>query len=217
MIVLIIGLIAVSGGVFVALENASLSRRQIQTNLQRAASYATVEADDQELSKSLRERLLAPAFARFGHLAVRMSPAGKRAELARKIRAAGVNVKPQAPTVHVRVLHSSSMPAQSFATRHSTHWPAASQSWPMPSLHTVPAATFSVPQVLSTHVRVTHSSAGSGQSCGTVHVPPPVLLELLVLLALEVVVPPGSGPHPAELATSPSIRARPTVRNVSHG
>ena len=77
----------------------------------------------------------------------------------------------------------------------------------------MPAATFSVPQVLSTHVRVTHSSAGSGQYSGTVHVPPPVLLVLPALLALDDVVPPVSGPHPAELATSPSIRAR----DVNHG
>ena len=96
MILLIIGLLAVSGGVFLALENASLSRRQIQTNLQRASAYATVESDNRELQKGFRERLLTPLFQRFSALAARMSPAGKRMELGRKIRAAGSNVRPQA-------------------------------------------------------------------------------------------------------------------------
>jgi tight adherence protein C len=96
MLLLIFGLLAVCGGVFLALENASLTRRQIQTNLKRAAAYATVQADGQELQKGLNERLIAPTLQRFGRLAVRMSPAGKRLELGRKIRSAGVNVKPQA-------------------------------------------------------------------------------------------------------------------------
>ncbi|MCW2973916.1 MAG: TadC [Thermoleophilia bacterium] len=95
MILLILGLLAVSGGVFLALENASLSRRQVQTNLRRAAAYATVESENRELQKGIRERLLTPLFQRFSTLAARMSPAGKRMELGRKIRAAGSNVKPQ--------------------------------------------------------------------------------------------------------------------------
>ncbi|MCW2950610.1 MAG: TadC [Thermoleophilia bacterium] len=67
----------------------------MQTNLKRAASYATVAAENTEIQKSLHERLVLPAMQRFGELAVRMSPSGKRLELGRKIRAAGSNVRPQ--------------------------------------------------------------------------------------------------------------------------
>ena len=95
MILLILGLMAVCGGVFLALENASLSRRQVQSNLKRASSYAVVHVEDGELQKSIRERLVIPALQRFGTLAVRMSPSGKRLELGRKLRAAGSNVRPQ--------------------------------------------------------------------------------------------------------------------------
>ncbi|MCW2956847.1 MAG: TadC [Thermoleophilia bacterium] len=95
MILLLLGMTVFSVGVYVAMENASISRKQIQANTQRAASYAVIEAGEQELAKSARERLLAPAMQRFGDIAARMSPAGKRAELARKLRNAGVTVKPQ--------------------------------------------------------------------------------------------------------------------------
>lgn len=95
MLFLIFGLVLLSGGAFVALENASVARRQVQANLKRASAYAVVEADDSELGKSFHERLIAPSMQRFALLAVRFSPAGKRAELTRKIRAAGLEVRPQ--------------------------------------------------------------------------------------------------------------------------
>jgi tight adherence protein C len=96
MLLLIIGMVLFAGGVFVAMENASVSRKQIQVNTRRAASYAAVAPGDEEISTSARERLLVPALERFSELAVRMSPAGKRTDLQRKLRNAGTNVKPQA-------------------------------------------------------------------------------------------------------------------------
>lgn len=96
MLLLIIGMVAFAGGVFVAMENASISRKQIAANTRRAGAYAVVNPGDGEMSKSARERLVMPALERFSELAVRMSPAGKRMELQRKLRNAGTNVKPQA-------------------------------------------------------------------------------------------------------------------------
>ena len=96
MLFLILGMVAFAGGVYLAMENASISRKEIQTNTKRAASYAVVSVEDEEFSKSAKERLLDPVLQRFSELAVRMSPAGKRMELARKLRNAGVNVGPQA-------------------------------------------------------------------------------------------------------------------------
>jgi tight adherence protein C len=95
MILLLIGLALFGGGVFVAMENASISRKQIQTNTRRAGAYAVVKADEGEMAKSARERLFTPLAERFTDLAVRMSPAGKRMELQRKLRNAGTNAKPQ--------------------------------------------------------------------------------------------------------------------------
>ncbi|MCW2961427.1 MAG: TadC [Thermoleophilia bacterium] len=96
MILLALGMAVFSIGVYVAMENASTSRKQIQANTKRAASYAVIEAGEEEISKSARERLLTPMLHRFSNLAVKMSPAGKRQELARKLRNAGVTVRPQA-------------------------------------------------------------------------------------------------------------------------
>jgi tight adherence protein C len=95
MILLLIGLALFGGGVFVAMENASISRKQIQANTRRAGAFAVVQADEGELGKSARERLISPLAERFTELAVRMSPAGKRMELQRKLRNAGTNAKPQ--------------------------------------------------------------------------------------------------------------------------
>lgn len=96
MLLLIIGMVAFGGGVFVAMENASISRKQIRANTHRAGAYAVIAPGDEELSKSARERLLMPAMERFTGLAMRMSPAGKRLELQRKLRNAGTDAKPQA-------------------------------------------------------------------------------------------------------------------------
>lgn len=95
MFLLILGMLAIAGGVYLAMQNASISRRQIQQNVARAGAYAIVSAEDSEMQKSARERLFEPLMQRFGEIAVRMSPAGKRMELARKLRNAGVSVNPQ--------------------------------------------------------------------------------------------------------------------------
>jgi tight adherence protein C len=95
MFLLIIGMLAFAGGVFIAMENASVTRKQIRANTRRAGSYAVIEAGSEELSRSANERLVQPMIERFSELAVRMSPTGKRIELQRKLRNAGVDVKPQ--------------------------------------------------------------------------------------------------------------------------
>lgn len=95
MFILLIGMAVFAGGVFVAMENASVSRKQIQTNTRRAGSYAVVSPDDGDMAKSARERLLEPALDRFSELAVRMSPQGKRLELQRKLRNAGTAITPR--------------------------------------------------------------------------------------------------------------------------
>lgn len=95
MVYLIIGMIVFAAGVFVAMENASVSRKQIQTNIRRAGSFAVISPEEGDMAKSARERLLLPLMERFSELAVRMSPAGKRVELQRKLRNAGVHIKPQ--------------------------------------------------------------------------------------------------------------------------
>ncbi len=96
MLLLMIGMVAFAGGVFIAMENASISRKQIQTNARRAGSYAVIDAGNEEMSKSARDRLLVPFLARMSEIAVRMSPAGKRVELQRKLRNAGTSITPQA-------------------------------------------------------------------------------------------------------------------------
>lgn len=95
MLLLLIGMVVFAGGVFVAMENASVSRKQIQANTRRAGAYAVVSPGEEELAKSARERLLLPLMERFSELAVRMSPQGKRLELQRKLRNAGTSAKPQ--------------------------------------------------------------------------------------------------------------------------
>jgi tight adherence protein C len=95
MFLLIIGMVAFAGGVYIAMENASVSRKQIQANTKRASAYAVIDPGNEEISKSANERLIQPMMERFSELAVRMSPAGKRMELQRKLRNAGTNVKPQ--------------------------------------------------------------------------------------------------------------------------
>jgi tight adherence protein C len=96
MILLVLGMLTLAAGAYVAMDNASIARREVQANVKRASSYAVIEAENSgEMSKSANERLVLPLMRRFSALATRMSPAGKRAELARKIRAAGVDVNPQ--------------------------------------------------------------------------------------------------------------------------
>jgi tight adherence protein C len=95
MLLLLIGMVVFAGGVFIAMENASISRKQIQANTQRAGSYAVIDPGNEEISKSARERLLVPFLERMSELAVRVSPSGKRAELQRKLRNAGTSVTPQ--------------------------------------------------------------------------------------------------------------------------
>lgn len=95
MLVLVIGMLAFAGGVWLAMENASVARKQVQVNVRRAGSYAVIETNADDLGKSAKERLLTPAVERFTQLAIRMSPAGKRLELQRKLRNAGTNVRPQ--------------------------------------------------------------------------------------------------------------------------
>lgn len=84
-----------AGGVYLALENASVSRKQILANTRRAGSFAVVAPEESEMSKSARERLLEPLLDRFSELAMRMSPAGKRMELQRKLRNAGTDMTPR--------------------------------------------------------------------------------------------------------------------------
>jgi tight adherence protein C len=95
MLFLMIGMILFASGVFVAMENASISRKQIQANTRRAGSYAVISPEEGDMGKSAKERLLVPMMERCSELAIKMSPAGKRMELQRKIRNAGVNWKPQ--------------------------------------------------------------------------------------------------------------------------
>jgi tight adherence protein C len=95
MLLLIIGMVAFAGGVFVAMENASVSRKQIKANTVRAGAYAVIDPGNEDMSRSANERLLQPAIERLSELAVRMSPAGKRLELQRKLRNAGVSARPQ--------------------------------------------------------------------------------------------------------------------------
>ena len=87
MFLLIIGMVAFAGGVYIALENASISRKQIQTNTKRASSYAMIDPGNEEISKSANERLFIPMIERFSEIAVRMSPAGKRMEAGVCLRA----------------------------------------------------------------------------------------------------------------------------------
>lgn len=95
MYLLIIGMVAFAGGIYIAMENASISRKQIQANTRRAGAYAVVDAGNEELGKSANERLVQPMMERFSELAIRMSPSGKRLELQRKLRNAGVSMNPQ--------------------------------------------------------------------------------------------------------------------------
>lgn len=95
MLMLLIGLTIFSGGVYLAMQNASVSRRQIQANARRAGAYAVINVETEEMGKSANERLVQPLMERFSELAVRMSPAGKRLELQRKLRNAGITTKPQ--------------------------------------------------------------------------------------------------------------------------
>lgn len=95
MLFLVIGLILFGAGVFVAMENASVARKQIQTNTRRAGSFAVISPEEGDMGKSANERLIQPLLERCSEIAVRMSPAGKRMELQRKLRNAGTSVKPQ--------------------------------------------------------------------------------------------------------------------------
>lgn len=96
MILLLFGMLTLAGGVYLAMDNASIARREIQANVRRASSYAVIDADNAgEMQKGMGERLLLPMLNRFSQLAMRMSPAGKRIELARKVRAAGLDINPQ--------------------------------------------------------------------------------------------------------------------------
>ena len=95
MLLLIIGMVAFAGGVFLAMENASITRKQIEKNTQRASSYAMINPGNEEMQKTANERLIQPFMERMSEIAVRMSPAGKRFELQRKLRNAGTDVKPQ--------------------------------------------------------------------------------------------------------------------------
>ncbi|MEO6867464.1 MAG: hypothetical protein ABI200_05540, partial [Gaiellales bacterium] len=94
MLILIIGMLAIGGGVYIAMENASIARKQIQTNTRRASAYAMITPGEEELAKSARERLLLPMFDRLAEIAMRMSPSSKRMELQRKLRNAGTDAKP---------------------------------------------------------------------------------------------------------------------------
>jgi len=96
MLFLILGMTVFASGVYLAMENASISRKQIQANTKRAGAYAQIKLEDDEFSRSAKERLIDPLTMRFSALAVRMSPQGKRLELVRKLRNAGVSVSPQA-------------------------------------------------------------------------------------------------------------------------
>ena len=95
MLILILGMAVFAAGVYLAMENASIARKQVQANVRRAGSYATVQVDADGLSRSARERLLNPLLDRFSALAMRISPAGKRQELQRRLRNAGTTVRPQ--------------------------------------------------------------------------------------------------------------------------
>ena len=128
MILLLIGMLALSGGVYVAMDNASIARRQVQANVRRASSYAVIETNeaDGELTKSANERLVLPMLRRFSQLAMRMSPAGKRAELLRKIRAAGLDINPQVLLGFKAPTSGSTVRYASAATRWSAHCPTRS-------------------------------------------------------------------------------------------
>lgn len=93
---LIFAMLLFGGGVYLALDNASLSRKQIALNLKRASSYAVLDTREKDLAtKGANERLLKPLLLRFSEIAMRMSPAGKRMELQRKLRNAGSSMNPQ--------------------------------------------------------------------------------------------------------------------------
>jgi hypothetical protein len=126
---------------------------------------------------------------------------------------AGVNVLPlhEAAGQSALVLHctqvfvvvSQTEPAvQSVVALHWTHSPLPLQTLPLLSVHAVPADASDVPHMPMLHVATMHSVLGVGQSVGSVHVPPELLLDVVVVLVVPeelVVVVLVVPPMPEEL------------------
>lgn len=92
---LYIGLALLAAGVWLALEYASTSQREIRAQLRRAGAYAVVDDREKELSRSAKDRLFLPAVHKLSSMAMRMSPQASRIQLARKLQSAGVKTSPQ--------------------------------------------------------------------------------------------------------------------------
>lgn len=95
MVTLLIGFMCIGTVSFVGLQYATRDKRRISQQISRAASYAVVDQREKELSAGLRERVLGPMLQKFAAVAMRISPAGNRVMLARKLQAAGVKGSPQ--------------------------------------------------------------------------------------------------------------------------
>jgi hypothetical protein len=77
---------------------------------------------------------------------------------------------------------------QSAATLHATHLPLPSQTAPPLSVHFVPTEASWVPQQPAGHVAVTHEVVGAVHEEASVHVMPPLQLDVMVLVVLVLVV-----------------------------
>lgn len=95
MLMLIIGYALLAASVWYMLEHSTSRRRDIKSQLRRAGTYAVTDKREQELARSARDRLVAPAITRLSELAMRLSPQASRLQLARKLQAAGMGVSPQ--------------------------------------------------------------------------------------------------------------------------
>jgi tight adherence protein C len=92
---LIFGLLLVAAGGWMLVDATSVTGRAIRAQLRRASAYATLDTREQELAGSARDRLVAPLVQRLSGMALRLSPQANRAQLAGKLRAAGVVMRPQ--------------------------------------------------------------------------------------------------------------------------
>jgi tight adherence protein C len=92
---LAVGFISLGAVLFLVMQFLTTDRRRISTQIKRASSYAIVDQREKELDASAKDRLLAPMAAKFASFAVRISPAGNRVLLAKKLQAAGVKTQPQ--------------------------------------------------------------------------------------------------------------------------
>jgi hypothetical protein len=117
----------------------------------------------------------------------------------------GAGSLPQRWLLHVLVLQTVPVGAQSFAALHCTQVPAPSQIVPPLSLQAVVSGAFAVPQVLASHVADLHAVDGAGQSLAATHptqapLPSHTLPPLVVHASPEalLVVPQQPPSHVAE-------------------